>query len=201
MKSSVRICPRCFKKHYSNVRCVIDCFELFIERPVAFEARAATYSNYKKHNTLKVFMATTPTGSVSFISQAWGGRVSDKEITQKCGFLDKIEYGDDVMADRGFTIADDLAIRGANLLIPAYTKGKAQLSKEEVETTRQLARVRIHVERVIGQLRKKYKILQNILPISLIKCPSDSSKFDCTIDRILIVTAALTNLCPSVVQS
>ena len=142
--------PSCFRKHYSNVRCIIDCFEIFIERPVVFEARAATYSNYKKG------MATTPTGSISFISQAWGGRVSDKEITQKCGFLDKIEYGDDVMADRGFTIADDLAIRGAKVLIPAYTKGKSQLSKEEVETTRQLARVRIHVERIIGQLRKIY---------------------------------------------
>ena len=58
------------------------------------------------------------------------------------------------MADRGFTIADDLAVRGANLLIPAYTKGKPQLSKEEVKTIRQLARVRIHVERIIGQLRK-----------------------------------------------
>ena len=117
--------------------------------------------------------------------------------------MDKIEYGDDVMADRGFTIADDLAVRGANLLIPAYTKGKPQLSKEEVETTRQLApSSSTHpCERIIGQLRKKYKILRNVLLISLIKCPSDSGKTDCTIDRILIVTAALTNLCPSVVQS
>ena len=77
------------------------------------------------------------------------------------------------MADRGFGIADDLALRGARLVIPAYTKGKSQLSCSEVEQTRKIARVRIHVERVIGQMRKKYKILNNTLPISLIKCPSD----------------------------
>ena len=191
--------PSCFRKHFSKVVCIIDCFEIFIERPVALHARAATYSNYKKHNTVKVLIAITPTGSISFISKAWGGRVSDKEITQKCGFLDKIQYDDDVMADRSFNIADDLAVCGARLLMPAFTRGKNQLSQVEVERSRRLARVRIHVERVIGQLRKKYTILRNTLPVSLIKCPSDSDKTNCTIDRILTVTAALTNLPPSVV--
>ena len=35
--------------------------------------------------------------------------MSDKEITRKCGFLDKIRYGDKIMADRGFNISEDLA--------------------------------------------------------------------------------------------
>lgn len=191
--------PLCFRKHYARVRCIIDCFEIFIERPAAFEARAATYSNYKKHNTVKVLIGIAPTGCICFISQAWGGRISDKEITQRCGFLEKIEYGDVVMADRGFNIGDELAINGAYLVIPAFTRGKSQLSQREVEQTRQIARVRIHVERVIGQLRKKFKILSNTLPISLLKCPLDANRVNCTIDRILIVTAALTNLSNSVV--
>ena len=127
---------------------------------------------------VEVFMRVAPTCSISFISQALRRRVSDKEITRKCGFL---EYGDDIMADRGFTIADELVLCGAHLLIPAYTRGKQQLSAQEVEETRQLARVRTHLERVIGQMRKKYKILQSTLPISLMKCPSDSCKSNCTI--------------------
>ena len=45
-----------------------------------------------------------------------------------CGFLDMIEGGDLVLADRGFNIADELLIRGAKLEIPAFTKGKKQLS-------------------------------------------------------------------------
>ena len=138
--------PASFKEKFSSVVCIIDCFEIFIERPQSFQARAATYSNYKKHNTVKILIGITPTGSISFISKAWGGRVLDKVITQKSGFLDKIKYGDVVMADRGFNIHDELAINGARLEIPAFTKGKKQLSREEVEKTRQLARVRIHVE-------------------------------------------------------
>lgn len=80
--------------------------------------------------------------------------MSDEVITQHSGFLQKVEYGDDIMADRGSNVGEDIAVSGGWLLIPAFTRGKAQLSQEEVEMTRQLARVRIHVERVIGQLRK-----------------------------------------------
>ena len=73
----------------------------------------------------------------------------DKEITQKCGFL---RYGDKIMADHRFNISEDLALCGARLWTPAFTRGKSQLSKSEVEMTRVLARVRIHVECVIGQI-------------------------------------------------
>ena len=53
--------PEAFQKNFKNVKCIIDCFEIFTERPLSFGARAATYSNYKKHNTLKVFIAIAPT--------------------------------------------------------------------------------------------------------------------------------------------
>ena len=70
----------------------------------------ATYSNYKKHNTVKVLIAVSPTGVIVYISNAWGGTVSDKVIIQECGFLDHIEYGDVILADQGFNISNELAI-------------------------------------------------------------------------------------------
>ena len=143
--------PSVFQTNFTKVKCIIDCFEIFIERPVAFTARAATYSNYKKHNTVKVFIGISPTGAITFISSAWGGRVSDKVITQQCKHIDP---GDIILADHGFNVHDDIAIRGGKLEIPAFTKGKKQLSREEVEKSQQISRVRIHVEWVIGQLRK-----------------------------------------------
>ena len=74
-----------------------------------------------------------------------------------------MDPGDIVLADRGFNVRDDLAIRQVKLEMPASTKGKQQLSQEDGEMSRRLSRVRIRVERVTGQLRKKYKLLQGTL--------------------------------------
>ena len=93
------------------------------------------------------------------MSEAWGGRTSDKFLTENCGILEKLLPGDMVMADRGFTITESVALKQARLVIPAYTKGREQLDPIDVEKTRALASVRIHVERVIGLLRRKYTIL------------------------------------------
>lgn len=37
-----------------------------------------------------------------FISNLWGGNVSDRYITEHCGFLDIVKPCDEVMADRFF---------------------------------------------------------------------------------------------------
>ena len=134
---------------------------------------------------------------ISFLSKCWGGRATDRCITQNSGFLRLIDHGDVILADRGFDISDDLTIYGARLEIPAFTRGKKQLSLQEVEYSKRLSKVRIHVERVIGLLKNKFIILQSTLPISFLKHKHDSEYAN--IDRILTVCAALVNLCPSVV--
>ena len=52
--------------------------------------------------------------------------------------------GDVVLVDRGFDVADSVAYHGVTLDIPAFTKGRDQLSAEDVEATctRKLANVR-----------------------------------------------------------
>lgn len=61
--------PAVFKPLYSSCRVIIDCTEVFIERPSNLTARATTYSNYKHHNNFKFLIAITPTGAVSFVSK------------------------------------------------------------------------------------------------------------------------------------
>ena len=111
-------------------------------------------------------------------------------------FFRHLLHGDLVIADRGFDIANELAFYGTSLAIPPFTKGKPQLSQREVELSRKLSQVRIHVERAIGRL-KHYKILQCTPPIVLLKRPHETEL--CTIDKILITCCALCNLHPPLV--
>ena len=101
------------------------------------------------------------------------------------------------MADRAFIIQESVALYQAQLAIPAFTRGKNQLDPLDVERTRGIANVRIHV-RVTGLLRQKYSILQGILPIDYLTCSEKSGKIP-LIDMMIRVCAALTNLSPSVV--
>ena len=82
-----------------------------------------------------------------------------------------------MLADRGFDIQDSCGIYCGRLQIPSYTKGKPQLSPVEIETTRSIANVRIHVERVIGCVRQKYTILgHGIVPIDYLVIRNMMSK-------------------------
>ncbi|XDV25477.1 hypothetical protein PO909_029393 [Leuciscus waleckii] len=134
-------------------------------------------------NTLKYLVAIAPCGLVMFISPAYGGRCSDKFITQESGFLEYLRPGEEVMADRGFTIRDLLFERRVNLVLPAFTHKGGQMSDEDVTATRRIANVRIHVERVIRRL-KVFKIISQTVPINLAH----------KMDKILRICAALVNM-------
>ena len=189
--------PPAFKSLYPKCCCIIDCSEVFIEMPASFSARSQNYSDYKKHNTFKFLIGITPCGGICFLSKCWGGRVSDKQLTQESNFFSYLEDGDVVLADRGFTISEDLAVHGAKLEIPAFTRGKSQLSQREVEQSKQLSMVRIHVERIIGLLKNKYTLLKGPVPVNLLKHRGDNDVAN--IDKILVVCSALTNLHKAVV--
>ncbi|KAG5276828.1 hypothetical protein AALO_G00110250, partial [Alosa alosa] len=105
--------PKIFKRNFKRCRCIIDCTEIFIARPSSLTARAQTWSNYKHNNTIKYLIAISPAGAISFLSPGWGGRVSDKQITNESGFLKLLDPRDEVLADRGFLIRDELAAYGA----------------------------------------------------------------------------------------
>ena len=189
--------PMCFQHTFGQkVTVIIDCFEVFIEKPSNLLARAQTFSSYKHHNTIKVLIGITPQGTISFVSEACGGRTSDKYITESCGILENLLPGDTVMADRGFTISESVGLKHGKLVIPAFTKGMAQLDPLDVERSRGIARVRIHVERVIGLLRRKYTILEGTLPTKFLSSTQSQGPL---IDSILRVCSALVNCCPSIV--
>ena len=85
-----------------------------------------TFSSYKNSNTFKALVGISPDGVITFVSSFYPGSISDKELTRPSGFLDLLDCGNSVMADRGFDIKDDLILRGVNLNISAFLKDKNQ---------------------------------------------------------------------------
>lgn len=182
--------PRRFNNHsYKNVRHIIDCTEVFIETPKNLEVKAQTWSNYKHHQTVKYLVSITPNGHFNFVSKAWGGRVSDKVLTQNCGFLDVLERNDVVLADRGFPIAEDVALHHAYLHIPPGRRGAQQMTQAEVAKTKEIANLLIFIEQAIRRL-KTFRFLKYEVPITMLP----------HIDNIVTVCAALCNMLPPLVK-
>ncbi|KAK0141139.1 hypothetical protein N1851_021880 [Merluccius polli] len=169
--------PLAFKTNYPKTTCILDCSESLLQKPKNLDSRGESYSHYYSHNTVKYLVSIAPCGLIMFISAAYGGRCSDKFITMDSGILEYLQPGDEVMADRGFTIRDIL------FDIPSFTKKGAQLTEEQVTSTRRIANVRIHVERAIRRI-KVFKILSQVVPISLVP----------KVDKILRICSALVNL-------
>lgn len=84
------------EKGYSQLCCIIDCAEVFNERSKSLDVQAVTWSDYKHHNTMKFLIGISPTGFVTFLSNCYGGRVSDNFICNDSGFFDLLEYGDEI---------------------------------------------------------------------------------------------------------
>ena len=95
-------------------------------------ARTQVNSNYKSHNTVKCLIRITPAGAISFLSYGWGGRDSDKIVTLNSGSLEKFSNGDCILAYHSFLIEVELAVCGAVLRIPAFMRGKKQLTVRDV---------------------------------------------------------------------
>ena len=158
--------PQDFKGKYPNTRAIIDCTEIKCQMPSSLLLNSELFSSYKNHTTLKGLIAISPAGHISFISQLYTGSISDREITERSGFLDlSFEANDSAMADKGFTIQDLLPV-GVSLNIPPFLGSSARMPAEDVVKTQEIASLRIHVERAINKI-KNFHIWDGVVPLSL----------------------------------
>ena len=114
---------------YCNI--ILDCTEIFIEKPSSLTAQWLTWSEYKHHNTVKVLIGVTPQGMVNFISTLWGGRASDRHITQNDGLIPQLHPNTTLMADKGFTV-EDLLPPDVGMNVPPRIPGHRQMTDKEV---------------------------------------------------------------------
>lgn len=167
--------------NYPYVRGILDCTELRCDTPPTVEQRVLMFSSYKNTFTVKFLVVISPSGMITFISKGYGGKATDSYIVNDSGFLNLLEPGDEVMADKGFPeISVDLLQKNCTLVMPPFAVNP-QFTREEVLTGYSIASVRIHVERAIQRI-KIFKILQHI-SIELLN----------HIDDIIFVAAVLAN--------
>ncbi|KAF0682240.1 Uncharacterized protein FWK35_00035585, partial [Aphis craccivora] len=156
-KNSIQnLLPIPFRYRYSDVQSIIDCLEIEIPKPSNPIEQSLTWSDYKKCNTLKYLISSTPDGFINFISEGYGGRSSDVLLVKKSGYLECLPENCTVMADRGL--------------------------KKEVLETKRIASLRIHIERVIGRLREFKTLKPHVLMhLSLVSNVDDIITIACAL--------------------
>ncbi|KAJ8684818.1 hypothetical protein QAD02_020611 [Eretmocerus hayati] len=175
--------PRCFSK-FPKTRIVLDCTEIPVEKPHCLKCRLRWYSHYKGCETVKLLVGMDPSGVITYISPAYGGRISDKEIFKQSGLLEKLDPTvDAIMVDKGFDIDLECLASHIQLIIPPKLSKKTRFTLEESIQTNEIAAARVHVERVIQRM-KLWKILKDKITLTTVPY----------IDDIVKVIAALVNL-------
>ena len=175
--------PSQFQEKHSDCRVIIDCTEINTETPQSLANKSLMYSNYKSHMTWKALLGISPCGMITFTSDLWAGSISDKQLTSKCGILELCEEGDSIMADKGFLISDLITHRGIKLVMPPFKSRDRQFTRREVEETRRIANLRIHVERAMERV-KNFRIIQGVMPITLARKASKTWKLCCGLSNL-----------------
>ncbi|GBP74278.1 hypothetical protein EVAR_58556_1 [Eumeta japonica] len=155
--SQVRMKPACMP---SKFQCQPD------RRKRTFNATKRPYILKKQRLTLikecekdleerSVTTKQVEVGESSSGISGYGGRITDTCLVEQCDFIRCLQPGMYVMADRGFKHVEQyLRKEGVQLVRPPSVTTGAKLSKSEVRETKQIASLRIHVERVIRRLRE-----------------------------------------------
>lgn len=150
--------PMSFKDKYPNTRIVIDATECPIKKPRLPKAQQITFSTYKNRNTVKFLLGIAPSGLITYVSPCYGGSASDRQIIERSNILQRFDYNDEIMVDKGLNVQDIFLPYGVKVNMPAFFKKGSQINENTLRQNRKVASERVHVERVIGLL-KTYKIL------------------------------------------
>lgn len=180
-----KLLPLPFRARYKNVQAIIDCLEIEINKPEDAVKQALTWSEYKKTNTMKYLISSTPDGIINYISTGFGGRASDALIVEQSSFLDILPPAVHIMADRGFKHIERL-LKNKNcvLIRPPSVETGTKMNKEQAAETKRIASLRIHIERIIRRVRE-FKMLRPHSCLNLKLVPN--------LDHIIIIACALVN--------
>ena len=150
---------------------IIDATEIFSETASCPMANRSMWSSYKHHSTHKLLGDMTPTGAWNFVSDAYGGRITDTKLIETCGWLKILESDSITLADRGFAIKELIdalgpGVKNHKLVVPAKrTSTDEEFSAEQIDHTSLIARARVHIERAFARV-KQFRFFNQTVSIS-----------------------------------
>ena len=101
-------------------------------------------------HSCKFLVGLHPLGFINFVSYGYPGKITDNMLTEVSGFLNMLQDGDGVMADKGFLIDLMLAERGCMLYTPPRcSSGRSQQQPDHTVLTSFVAQKRIHIGEVV----------------------------------------------------
>lgn len=151
--------PKCFE-NFKTTRIVLDATEIKVQKLKCLKCRILSYSHYKCSHTMKFLIGITPSGLISYVSKGYGGRASDKAIFCNENIINKLDPHDAIMVDKGILIEKECEEHLVKLIRPPFMRKQKQLSKDDATITANIARARVHVERVIQRI-KTFNILND----------------------------------------
>lgn len=174
--------PVCFHE-FKGTRIVLDCTETAIEKSKCLRCRIRCYSQYKSTYTIKVLVGVTPAGLISYVSPAYGGRASDKQIFQDSELLNCMISGTDaVVVDKGFLIKSLCAQHDLKLLRPPFMHDN-QLDHDKAQFSRKIAAARVHIERVTQRI-KFFKMFRSQFSWNLLEYVDHIFRIACALDNL-----------------
>lgn len=149
--------PPDFKHKYPKTRVILDCIECPIKKPADMSDRKITFSTSKNRNTVKVLVGMTPGGLVSFVSSSTcGGSVSNRQLIEESGIVEKCDPGDEVMICSQVNVEDLFSHRHVTVNMPDVRQRKRKRSELD------MAARGVHINRP-ARLTKRFKILTSPL--------------------------------------
>uniref|UniRef100_A0A3P9ILE3 THAP-type domain-containing protein n=1 Tax=Oryzias latipes TaxID=8090 RepID=A0A3P9ILE3_ORYLA len=150
-------------KDYADTQVIVDCTELRCQTPSSLVLQSEVYSHYKSHCTFKAMIGMAPHGPLTFVSALYGGSISDRELFKLSGIIPLLSPDMAVMVDKGFRVEN---LVPGKLHRPGFRSNNNQMAAQDVLETQSIARLRVHVERLIRRV-KENKLFDTVIPLSI----------------------------------
>jgi hypothetical protein len=145
---------------FPDVRFIIDAKEQRINKPAGEEAQKPYYSGKKKTHTIKTQFVVNPRGQIEVVSGSVPGSTHDLTVLRSSDVLARLKDKEGAMLDKGYGGVDK-DYPDIPLVLPVKKPRGGELSDEQRDYNRRVAKERIVVEHTIAQVNR-FTVLRQV---------------------------------------